>query len=81
MGQWRYGLLCQVRNDDAERIAATKQHDGQNSKKLSSPVSKNIPLNLSGKSALRLRVSHPMRGADRDRHERAVGCGGRESCD
>src|SRR6266480_1317891 len=24
------------------------------------------------------RVSHPMRGADRDRHERAVGCGGRD---
>ena len=27
---------------------------------------------------LRIRPSHPMRGADRDRHERAVGCGGRD---
>ena len=27
------------------------------------------------------RVSHPVRGAGRDRHERAVGCGGRGSCD
>ena len=26
-----------------------------------------------------IRPSHPMRGADRDRHERAVGCGGRAS--
>ena len=36
-----------------------------------------ISLNPSGKSPLRFRPSHPMRGADRDRHERAVGCGGR----
>ena len=28
-----------------------------------------------------LAPSHPIRGAARDRHERAVGCGGRESCD
>ena len=38
-----------------------------------------FPLNPSGKSVIWLRVSHPMRGAGRDRHERAVGCGGRES--
>ena len=31
-------------------------------------------------SDLTPRVSRQMRG-DRDRHERAVGCGGRESCD
>ena len=36
-----------------------------------------ISLNPSGKSPLRFCLSHPMRGADRDRHERAVGCGGR----
>jgi hypothetical protein len=30
--------------------AATKQHDGQISKSLSSPLAKNISLNLSGKS-------------------------------
>ena len=34
-----------------------------------------IPLNPSGKSPLEIRSSHPMRGAARDRHERAVGCG------
>ena len=36
---------------------------------------------MQGKSPAYLRPSHPMRGAARDRHERAVGCGGRESCD
>ena len=36
-----------------------------------------IPLNPSGKSLLQIRPSHPTRGAARDRHERAVGCGGR----
>ena len=29
----------------------------------------------------KLAPSHPMRGAARDRHERAVGCGGREACE
>jgi hypothetical protein len=50
-------------------------------KTLSSPSCKNISLNPSGKSSLEIRPSHPMRGAGRDRHERAVGCGGRGSCD
>jgi hypothetical protein len=31
-------------------VTATKQHDGQISKNLSSPLAKNISLNLSGKS-------------------------------
>jgi hypothetical protein len=47
---------------------------------ISSPGIKNIPLSPSGKSTLRPCPSHPMRGADRDRHERAVGCGGRVAC-
>jgi hypothetical protein len=55
--------------------------DGQITQKLSSPLRKNISLNLSGKSLLQARPSHPMRGAGRDRHERAVGCGGRDSCE
>jgi len=43
---------------------------------LSSPSRKDIPLSPSGKSNdLTPRVS-PKWGADRDRHERAVGCGG-----
>jgi hypothetical protein len=39
----------------------------------------NISLNLSGKSLLQIRPSHPARGAYRDRHERGMGCGGRGS--
>ncbi len=52
---------------------------GKSPKSLSSPAAKNIPLSPSGKSVIWIRPSHPMRGAGRDRHERAVGCGGRES--
>jgi hypothetical protein len=44
---------------------------------MSSLARKKNSLNASGKSALELRPSHPTRGAARDRHERAVGCGGR----
>ncbi|SHG56629.1 hypothetical protein SAMN05444169_3085 [Bradyrhizobium erythrophlei] len=54
---------------------------GKSPKTLSTPSRKNIPLNVSGKSVIYLRASHPMRGAARDRHERAVGCGGREACE
>jgi len=63
---WRYGLLRCTGNDDVAGMGATKQPDGQISKNLSSPSLKNIPLNPSGKSALRLRASHPMRGALRN---------------
>jgi len=52
---------------------------GKSLKFMSSRLAKNIPLNMSGKSVIYLRASHPMRGAARDRHERAVGCGGREA--
>ena len=38
-----------------------------------------ISFNLSGKSLLQNRPSHPARGAYRDRHERGMGCGGRGS--
>jgi hypothetical protein len=54
-----------------------KQPDGQISDFLSSPLQENIPLVVSGKSVVFLLPSHPRRGAGRDRHERAVGCGGR----
>src|SRR4051794_26050204 len=64
--KWRYGLLRFARNDDVAGVAATKQPDGQISKNLSSPSRKNIPLTPSGKSALRLRASRPMRGALRN---------------
>jgi len=62
-------LLRYARNDDVEAVDATNQPDG--------PSRKNIPLNASGKSAALLRASHGRWGAGRDRHERAVGCGGR----
>jgi len=66
-----------ARNDKVASLHATKQPDGQIKQILSSPSRKNIPLNPSGKSGLPTRPSHPTRGAARDRHERAVGCGGR----
>jgi hypothetical protein len=47
----------------------------------STPRHKNILLLFSRKSVHHSGPSHPARGADRDRHERAVGCGGREGCD
>jgi hypothetical protein len=36
---------------------------GKSPKTLSSPLQKNIPFNLSGKSVVYFRASHPMRGA------------------
>ena len=41
-----------VGNDEVGTSGATKQHDGQITKSLSSPCCKNIPLNASGKSVL-----------------------------
>ena len=66
----RYGLLRGARhrarfarpfarNDDVEASGATKQPAGQISKNLSSPLSKNIPLSSSGKSALPARAVSP----------------------
>jgi hypothetical protein len=48
---------------------------------VSSPKIKNISLYQKDKSGLRIRPSHPTRGADHDRHDRAVGCGGRDGAD
>ena len=53
--------------------------DGQISKNLSSPVLKNISLNPSGKSSLQARPVPPEKGRIASRHERAVGCDGRDS--
>jgi hypothetical protein len=52
-----------------------------NQKNLSSPIAKNIPLVASGKSVASLRPSHPNEGRLAIVTKRAVGCGGRESCD
>ena len=46
---------------------------------LISDFPKNISVPTHPKSHLELFVSHPTRGAYRDRHERGVGCGGRGS--
>ena len=56
-----------------------KLPDGQISKNLSSPVLKNISLNPSGKSSLQARPVPPEKGRIASRHERAVGCDGRDS--
>ena len=56
-----------------------KLPDGQISKNLSSPVLKNISLNPSGKSSLQTRPVPPEKGRIASRHERAVGCDGRDS--
>jgi hypothetical protein len=56
-----------------DRTACDTSTRRANHQNLSTPSRKNIPLTLSGKSALSARPSHPIRGAARDRHER---CGG-----
>jgi hypothetical protein len=43
-------LICLTRKRDFTQLPATNQHDGQISQNLSSPVCKNIPLNLQAKS-------------------------------
>jgi hypothetical protein len=48
---------------------------------LSTPSRKNIPLNPSGKSLLKIRAPHPDEGRVAIVTNVAVGCGGRESCD
>jgi hypothetical protein len=58
-------LLRLPRKRNLATRPATNQPAGQITQSLSSPSRKNIPLNLSGKSALGVRPSHPMRGADR----------------
>jgi hypothetical protein len=46
----RYRLICSAHKRNGMRRPATNWHDGQISQNLSSPFSKNIPLNLPGKS-------------------------------
>jgi hypothetical protein len=47
----RYELICFARKRDFMQWSATNWHDGQITQNLSSPVSKNIPLNAKTKSA------------------------------
>jgi hypothetical protein len=54
---------------------------GKSPKTLSSPSRKNIPLNASGKSVLRIRPSHPMRGADRESSRTRGGMRWTRGCD
>ena len=60
-------------------MAATKQPGGQISKILSSPLAKNIPLNMRGKSAAKLCTSHPKEGRLAIVTNVAVRRGGREA--
>jgi hypothetical protein len=62
------------------RNAAAQLPDGQISKKLSSPLAKNISLSPSGKSVLTARpVLSRQEGRIASRHGRGMGCGGRGS--
>jgi hypothetical protein len=56
---------------------ATNRPDRQITKSLSSPSRKNIPLNVSGKSVILIRPSHPKEGRLAIVTNVAVGCGGR----
>jgi hypothetical protein len=71
-GQAARHLPCLANHDG-------KQPVGQISKNLSSPADKNISLNPSGKSPLQARPIPPEKGRIASRHERAVGCDGRDS--
>jgi len=66
-----------ARNDETAFSDATHWPDGQITKIPSSPARKNIPLNPSGKSALLACPVSPDERGVAQRHERAVGCGGR----
>jgi hypothetical protein len=46
------GLICLARKRNLAFLPATKQHDGQIGKNLSSPSRKNIPLHARGKSVI-----------------------------
>ena len=59
---------------------ATNQHDGQITKNLSSPSAKIFRLTREQIIGITPPVSRRMRGVGH-RHERAVRCDGRESCD
>jgi hypothetical protein len=63
--RWSSAPLMQRAHNSPGAYYDRKQPDGQISKNLSSPASKNIPLNLSGKSLLEIHPSHPKRGGSR----------------
>jgi hypothetical protein len=71
-------LLRLVGNDEVASSVRQSNATGKSLKNLSIPSHKNIPLAPSGKSVINSARLTQSRG-DRDRHERAVGCGGRES--
>ena len=59
-------------------VAATNQPAGQITQKPVKPVCEKYSAFPKSQINLPTTTSHPMRGAARDRHERAVGCGGRD---
>ena len=78
-----HGLQTDLLSAQAQfcTLTATQWHDGQITKSLSSPSRKNIPLTSQAQiSRITPPVSRQMRGVGH-RHERAVRCDGRESCD
>ena len=79
-GACHWAALCadpSVRNDENRVPHAANWHDGQITENLSSPSHKNIPLNMSGKSVVSIRASHPKEGRVAIVTNVAVRCGGR----
>src|SRR4029079_2403598 len=74
-----YGPSRFACNGEVGPRCATKQLDGQISKNPSSPFRENIPLNPSGKSALRLAHPVPREGRIAIVTDVGTGCGGRGS--
>jgi len=67
------------RNDERGGPTREKQPDGQINNFLSIPLTKNIPLSPSGKSALSARPSRAhKRGVSRSSRTWGAGCGGRD---
>jgi hypothetical protein len=59
-------------------LPATHQPAGQITQNPVNPPRKKYSAFPKSQISLYEKPSHPMRGAARDRHERAVGCGGRD---
>ena len=71
--------LLRLAQAQSHAPAATKQPAGQITRKPVQPAYEKYSAFVVAQISSLAWPSHPMRGAGRDRHERAVGCSGRES--
>jgi hypothetical protein len=72
-------LICSSCKHNLRRQPATNQPDGQITKTCPVPRAKIFRLTCRANQFYQLACLVPARGAYRDRHERGMGCGGRES--